>query len=584
MPLGSAQEHSFSADYTSAEATEKISFTEEERRKVSALPRYEREFLQAEAALGKGFDTWGERREDLYWNRQEAFDILLEKVRNLPSVLRFSELIRSPEADVVDSSGEYLQGFVEKPLPQEDIGRSIKDCLYEFSIALPSLGTESNAIVSLLFKRIAEDIRRKRRETSLFQGKYFDGKEEIAMIRSGDASAPQAREHRRDRMETIKQYVGEQLGNIGKLNKEIETVVVTEGVTDRGKLEGMLSQRSIEYQLAPRQVDTYRILFVLIENRHAAVEEVLRWFEPKEEDLFKSLFGERPVGVVSVIPGSVSIGFICEDLRDYFRTTGIGLDAPKTQTDSKSNTEGTAILHIKDLSLRNKLGDAVFSINASVQIRERYQWNDAQCAAALKSTCIHEEKHVFNSLFDYAQRMGESRDLSSRRQDVLVEDSSKKNLRRFEADTRQLRLISEQRSKDEILAYLKDNSSIAGIRSRLYVRQENGGRYDYLSKYFSSREHMHGRRYVDKSVAESIEKRCRERYETVVAKALDVVGVFELMGLGRGDIVGLFQAEPLSVWPKVRDRIFSQPAVQQKLENLISNAKQEIIAIRLTFN
>ena len=285
------------------------------------------------------------------------------------------------------------------------------------------------------------------------------------------------------------------------------------------------------------------------------------------------MFGESPVGKITIVRGPVSIGVYCEDDRDYFLTRSVQPDTEESQVSRYSNTEGGAKLSLKDSSLRSVLRDTVFSVRAS---RKGGHEDDATHAARLEKIRVHEEKHIVNALVGHAENIGSSHDNTPTHRKDTSHKSSRTAKEMLESSFRQARLSIEGRAKDEILAYLRDATSTSHIGELLSKKQSDGGIYDYWEKYRSSKRYQESRQGIEDSVATLVEHKQMDQYKADIGFALDAVESLRSLGLSGTEIIGLFQAEPLHKWPKVYDRVILQPDMRQKLEVELSTAQKEV--------
>ncbi len=557
-----------------------LSFSEAEAREIQSIRQYEQEMLTARRLLSLAenpdFPQDEKQRMEAHLlrrkhDRDQAIRLIVEKSDSLPPIQRYKELCKLPDARQLNAFGEASRG-VNLSENQLGIRSAILMCRHEFEDMLTIAGVDSRVARSVLLEIMAEIRRESGQAMGDREEQLRDGKEEWRRImevgkEADGLSHEEKRKIQRERLGQRRQALAEQLAGIGQINAEAERLVVVDGVTERGELEKALLRKAGQYGLTPEQIDTYKIAFLLIESRHVAVEKVCEHFKGKDSDFFAELFGIPPIGKISIIKGPVSIGVACEDVRDYEKISGEKPDEDEPKTDRPSTTDGSAGVAVRIPVLRR----AVFAINAS-GAEGKPASGDPKRFEAIR---IHEEKHTVDYLTHLAQELGPAK--VARKQPEPIEETPERTLSEFRVVADQRRESAEQHGKWEILAYLKDGTtSLAELRQKLLKSKNDGGLYDYFARD-TSETYRDRRAKLDEGVAGDIERLEHKRYEATLLRALESVRFLRSIGVATDRIIGIFQAEPLANWQKVRERVMLDADMRQRLSDELSTAQREVV-------
>jgi len=383
---------------------------------------------------------------------------------------------------------------------------------------------------------------------------YFDPVEELEIISKFNENekmlSPKDRiKLKRERLEDFKKNLAEQKIGIAGINAELEEMVLADEKFDRSKLENYVSEKAELYKLSPAQLKRYEHVFNLIKENNTEVSKIAKKYSGRsDKELFAAIFGKKPVGEVKIEKGPISFFVICYDLKDYVSVYS---------GDAKDQALAASIgghAHAKTI---------IPGLIGAVTVANAWHGNEDY----LKTTKIHEEKHILNALIrvveeavDKITYKGEQQETDEKIAGIFLNKD---------------RMRNEARAKDEILSYFKDGRGLKAIKYKLFRKKSDGGLYDYFEddkKYFSYPKYAK----FEKDLLEKVQQKFREKYEINIQIGLEIIGNLERIGFSREKIIGLFQTERLDSWHKVYERIQKSDEFNNLKEQTIRELEWEV--------
>jgi len=297
--------------------------------------------------------------------------------------------------------------------------------------------------------------------------------------------------------------------------------------------------------------ENYFDRYGLTNEQRVRIAEVLRNYQEKHErvvnivgetdnpvDLFEKLFKFKPVGNIKMKISPVSIGFFCEDPRDYaMAKTGDHDNIEKLKTNGG--------VCIND----HKIGASIILINSEVFKEGKYYAVVGEAAVI-----AHEEQHAIYRLFH-------KETYNPGKQNQIVDEVKGENdpVKRELLIDRYLRLVIDDvdfRMANEIIARYKEGDDPNNVLAQMNIR---GGDYDFL-EYARKRAKEVFLYNIGSDNEELIDKCIKnvygEEYYWRMRKAIESIYSIELSrGMTADKVIALFQNEPTKQWPKIVKRI-----------------------------
>ena len=276
----------------------------------------------------------------------------------------------------------------------------------------------------------------------------------------------------------------------------------------RKELEQIIATYAEEIKLSPRDKKRYDLFFDKIAERNREMDEVQGDWRSEDgaEILFEKLFGFTPEGEVLIKRGPVSFFVEIRNENDYVKAHG---------NDSAKSSGGFNRGFV------------------SVARNDGEKWSQEQ----VDRIFMHEERHALHR--NIRDLMGDLNEEES----LFVAHTS----RDVPKYVGKLDKQSQERAKDEILAYLKDGSTGESIRGYLRKSKSEGGLYDY----FQEREDWVEENWKDEEMKKTFKTEAaeqRKHFEEVRDGAIDIVERLEGIGMARPQITVLFNTVPLAKW------------------------------------
>lgn len=329
--------------------------------------------------------------------------------------------------------------------------------------------------------------------------------------------------------------------------------------------------------LTPAQQDIIKIGLDIYSERRQAVKAVRAQY-PNDAGLFTFLFGSTPKGRVEVIQGPITLYFRCHNSEDYALIHSEAFlknhNLNQTQVDKAKRSAGVFIENAPLQTLRGSItAEHAQGSPFNYHAREIYE---------------HEEQHAIMSLFTQAVRQYKTKLIISRRpvppfvreatsfisfvsplslkllrRDLRHASNSKKELLVKHLLQGERKSSGENRTKDEILAYLKSGQNLQTIENLLTTPEEEGGLYDYFNADW--------RQAITEELVEvtgeelrplirqSVEDVFVREYQDVISDSMTAIITLQNHGFSLEEVVNLLINEPLSRWEKVANRLVHQP-------------------------
>jgi hypothetical protein len=381
--------------------------------------------------------------------------------------------------------------------------------------------------------------------TKVNDKEIFYPEEELFRIRM----AP--RKEKRALLEEFKETFVWQKKGIAEMSARIEKVIranpdlsgqdlkeVAEPFCDRYRLPGYMRRMLVD------ALSQYLI-------KHEAVAEAHKNF-PNDQELFRYVFGRKPLGRIEVIEGPMTLCFRCYDMKDYalIRSGGFkrGFYAVSAQDIAEAEESGAVSLNEV---LPKNLQDAILAENVSEPHSPEYQ----------EKTLTHEEQHAIKGLFREVFKPLPKHSFLERYNEAKSSQARRMLLRRY---LLQARKHSEIRAKDEILAYMKSGYfTPSQILQFLMKPKEEEGLYDYsLGTRRSIESTLIAHFPKDKDLVEAM---IREifilDYSLLLVKSIVAFASLQKEGYGVEWITALLSNVPLNKWNRIVKGVSGQNKV-----------------------
>ncbi|MDP2598437.1 MAG: hypothetical protein Q8P49_01250 [Candidatus Liptonbacteria bacterium] len=320
-------------------------------------------------------------------------------------------------------------------------------------------------------------------------------------------------------------------------------------------------------------------------RRHTAIREVRKQF-PSDDALFKELFGRDPHGKIEVVESPASLYFRCFDAEDYALIFSqkflVRADVNKEDVVAANMSGGVSIPGANKPGLEGAIiAENTASLMESENTSVKFLWKLASLQkpgfekkvdeAALKSldmiknitrasskiTHAHENRHAVNNLFK--KLWSDSRFLMTWSQ-IYEKPDQKNALVDYVRGIREEN--SDDRIKDEILAFLYSGTDPESIFSILTREKEKGGLYDFLSfyrtAYLETLKKKLGGDIDDSFLRAAIEKVFVDEHRKLIKDGIDAFVKLEQNGYSKEGVVAALVNEPLTKWKKVANRLLQK--------------------------
>lgn len=292
---------------------------------------------------------------------------------------------------------------------------------------------------------------------------------------------------------------------------------------------------------------------------HAAIAKVKK--ESSDDlEIFKKLFGFIPEGSIQIRTGPLTI-HVKLNVSDYARV----------YTGTFNNTD---VVSKKNMERVNKSSGAhvnkclIPELTGAVTIEKISSRNPTKDE---NSTFDHEEHHALSDLFET-----DHQHTFSRLYPIVPKftyEQKKAELIRY---LKEIRIRSEERAKEEILAYLKGKSDPKRVYASLTRSKADGGLYDYLdvdrvrisTEFFRTELKQKGylrnmpvkdNESEDEALAsvmnELMDQVFGVEYKKLIRESIESAFGLKEKGMSEEEIIGLLIHEPLNHWKKLIGRL-----------------------------
>lgn len=330
-------------------------------------------------------------------------------------------------------------------------------------------------------------------------------------------------------------------------------------------------------------------------SKRQRMKEVRRKY-PCDNQFFKAVCGMEPQGKVAVDLRPITFNFVCDDLRDYALLTNTGMQnngfpVNRSLLRGVQDTGGMFLKYelFKDPELK---GSIIIENVEDEYEEERVLFR------------MHEEQHALNSFFQESyvdffekgyQETEETIPLFLYRlanvteiDDVplLLAECNGALLRQSNLLTRLLRkdrMIGENQSKEEILAYLRMGVIDVDDKNSILRIFKKSKRYDFYSN--ENRKRMEKdcvelfRKYTgvkrENMIKRVIEKVFVTEYEQLLIDSTEAISFLRDAGFAFNRTMFLLMTEPLRNWKKMAERMY----VAQHIKSLEQEKNQPLTEV-----
>lgn len=306
----------------------------------------------------------------------------------------------------------------------------------------------------------------------------------------------------------IKQVVG-----VSQLNCYLEDILLQENdqLKFSEKVETLreyIIEYSADLRLSPVQIQRYGIFLRHLCDRNEIMDSIQGTliFGEDDEELFLKLFNGKPDGKVHINRGLAAFLVECEDIGDYAR-------AYNASTEVAERSEGFA----RGLAI-------------GINNRGGHLSDDQK-----KIIRTHEERHTLKSLLDETVE--------------TVMANFPKSLQNFcvEVNIINIGFVADKRIRDEIFAYLKDETPIDIINAYLLESHSEDGLYDYFAEYM---EPFINRRGSENEKTLVLMNKERKLHQKRISDGLALIEKMENLSMSRKQIISLLEFDLLRDWKK----------------------------------
>ncbi len=370
-----------------------------------------------------------------------------------------------------------------------------------------------------------------------------------------------------ERLKVFQEYkekLIEQKENLAKTQEALTALVRFNPDRPLEELIEKAQQLGDKFGFSEEQMETIKSNLRQYSKRHSLVKELRQKF-PKDNELFKALFGREPKGRIEVIAGPITLYFRCHDINDYAYLYIYGFLRKEEPTIEQINlvqkTGGaklTFVIGIKD-EIKQQLAstDLIGIENASI----RHEFTDKQ-----KGILAHEEQHAINSLLFPSEYNTYYVYL-----DLLEAKTKTEKELALKRYFRFLRETYDTRAKSEIVAYFKEGRPVDHVYDSLIRPIEDDGFYDYFPKNQQKelveqifKGSVEQTPELKQMINDMVQEIFAREYHQTIKSGLNAFASLRDMGYSLEQTIALFQQEPLTKWPKLAKRFMDQYGGQNK--------------------
>ncbi|PIW97469.1 hypothetical protein COZ81_02360 [Candidatus Jorgensenbacteria bacterium CG_4_8_14_3_um_filter_38_10] len=380
------------------------------------------------------------------------------------------------------------------------------------------------------------------------EGEIFAPKIELQKIHQ----AP--KEEQPERLREFKEKLTYQKKGLALIQEKIIQKIKENPDAPLGQLYEWVRDLGPKYGLTNEQKEISRKLLQTYVDKHAKVRSIREQYSDDKE-LFKALFGQEPKGDIKVVESPVTLYFRCQDPLDYTYLHSHSFQKSKDVTNEELKAAERSAGVTLGSCLVPGLERAITAENSFFVL------SDYDSEQVFK----HEEQHTIKQLFK--DKLRESELLCQERelwakfyQAIQNNDERLATLKSYLRVRRQI--ISDEKAKDEILAYLKEKRmTMTKIAEYLTIPKEKGGYYDYLISDKQRFISWFAENYSDEfkkfksTIEKAVEEVYGEEYQNLIRKSVMALQSLRETGYSKEAIIALLIQEPLSGWEKVVKRL-----------------------------
>ena len=389
-------------------------------------------------------------------------------------------------------------------------------------------------------------------------GPVFNPKKELKKIKG--APKPE----RRKLVAEFKKGLTEQKEGIADLQEEVIRMIRENPDLSTAELYPRIEEMGSQIKLGTPEKGIAKLLAEKYTKKHEAIETFWHRFDKAPERdaaMFKDLFGREPIGRIEILKGPMNFYIKCGNPKDYamlYQQTFLGFREATPEEVKKANLSGGA----------NLSTSVIPDLTGLLNIENVQMMPDPEKSTA---TMLHEEQHAFyrlltSSAFEFLPVLIETGVTSKD-----PKEAAEQFKEMIEKDLLALRLESEEKAKDEILATMKEpNADDRRLFANLIELEADDGIYDYL---VTARETeipnlvKHWKKtgllknvpdiagIVNKEIVQIF---FRDYYDVLSRGIASFKALTDKLNFSKEKTVALLEREPLAKWPKVVKRIHAE--------------------------
>ena len=307
-------------------------------------------------------------------------------------------------------------------------------------------------------------------------------------------------------------------------------------------------QKFIAIPIESRKVEE---IFDKYQKEHGAIKRLRAQFSDDQE-LYEHLYGSKPEGKIEIIKGASNLHIRCWNLNDYTRVYYGKNKTEKLTGELINRADKSGGVQTKTYFEELKEDIIITAENNKKGRSFKEKWP--------QEVFVHEEQHAIHELFKNEHEFYATSDFLKKaikeKDGGEIQKTVERELRRFRHK------LIDVRAKDEIMAFYKDGTSAEDVKNILLKTEEDGGIYDYTSKYrenwkeAASSIGLHNEKDDDikKYFESAIQKVFTEEYKELIDKAVNAFAQLQNL-YGTEKTIRLLTHEPLDKWVKVAERI-----------------------------
>ena len=346
-------------------------------------------------------------------------------------------------------------------------------------------------------------------------------------------------QERKDAIAKYKEQYASQQKGISELKVEIKNIIKDNPGIKKSELLSVFRKYSAKYLLPYR----YEINMLQFIKDYEKVRNNLNELKKDYKDigkLYKDFFGKSPIGGVKVTYQPLNIIFTVSNDEDYVYLHDSKHDG-KEVVDIENKKEALASAGFKDMKIINS---------------KEYFYTVIRKDKDNYSDIIHEERHTINELLDLCMIFTPIVEVPKNieiTQEVLL------------GYVDEVEEFVMEQTKNEVLAYISDGTTLQDIMIILAANKSEGGIYDYYQEY---RGDGKGKKILFEFLSKKQKKQAEVIWESLIATPEQIQKREEIIeyaleayislinkGINSQEALALLEEEPLYKWPRVANRI-----------------------------